>query len=333
MSQELFDYVRQLSDYDTKSLSDKALKGMEELGELAKCILPYESAFATTHRFVRREQLLEEVADTLLCLYSIGYHLDYSTEEIHDRMLEKAAKWQSLQLRSERVTSPIPYEIHITVLANKQVASTEHPRGGLPPKHLAPDPRIEEFKAECALLGVKPLLLDLHARTGILSDLQTSSRHIGNDRSAYAEVRRISDGLTEMGWVVVREKIETVPWHPMAPSEADSAPMPESCYFECHFGILVPTGAEAYFREVTTILEDLHTSRNVFKTYEDGSKKIMLTYRCYTGTREQFQMNVNHYVEGLSTIFLEPDGYSIDKPITEFSLYDTKLSHDAEWLK
>ena len=27
------------------------------------------------------------------------------------------------------------------------------------------------------------------------------------------------------------------------------------------------------------------------------------------------------------------EGFSVDKPIIEFSVYDTKISHDAEWLK
>ena len=62
MNKELLDYIQELSKRDKKSLTSKALKVSEEQGELAKAILPFESAYACRHRFVDKYKILEEVA-------------------------------------------------------------------------------------------------------------------------------------------------------------------------------------------------------------------------------------------------------------------------------
>ena len=53
----------------------------------------------------------------------------------------------------------------------------------------------------------------------------------------------------------------------------------------------------------------------------------MATYRKYDGYREDFIKKV----EGIKLTF-EDSGFQVDKLITEFSIYDTKVSHDLEWL-
>jgi hypothetical protein len=45
----------------------------------------------------------------------------------------------------------------------------------------------------------------------------TSSKHFGDNRSAYDESLRIVNELKDYGYKVVRSKIESVPWHPAAP--------------------------------------------------------------------------------------------------------------------
>ncbi len=45
-------YIQLLTETDQKSLSQKALKACEEVGELAKVFLPFENAHACNHRFV-----------------------------------------------------------------------------------------------------------------------------------------------------------------------------------------------------------------------------------------------------------------------------------------
>jgi len=44
-----------------------------------------------------------------------------------------------------------------------------------------------------------------------MKDLMTSSTFMGDNISAYNEMKRISDGLLAAGFEILREKIETVP--------------------------------------------------------------------------------------------------------------------------
>ena len=71
-----------------------------------------------------------------------------------------------------------------------------------------------------------------------------------------------------------------------------------------------------------------HLSRNFFKKNDDGSYVNMVTYRQYDGTQKTFDTKVNH----LRSI-LDDAGFKYEKVITEFSIYDTKVSHDFQWLE
>lgn len=312
MDAQLVEFIRELSLSDTKSLSQKVTKTGEEFGELCRAINPFENAFATTHRFVDPRNILEECADVILCAMSISNDVGFTHDELCAMMLDKAGKWQGLQAKSARVTYPVPFEIHITIAGGD----------------------VEQFKTDCADISVKPLLLDLQSRKGgSFRDLQTSSKHLGTNRTAYEEVQRIAGALRDRGYEVVREKIETVPWHPMAPSQADANPkMPKNCYFECHFGVNVHEDDEARFRDAASRLPDLHVSRNVFKKSDNGTVKIMLTGRDYETTYEHFKASVDIMLAMLNGIGLTMKDFSVDKPIVEFSVYDTKISHDKAWL-
>lgn len=308
MQKKLLDDIRTLSQRDKKTLSQKALKAAEEVGELAKVVLPFENAYATTHRFVARSRILEEVADSVLVLLSVAYDLDYSHEEIEDMIEHKLKYWADLQAREDGVSYPVPYEFHVTVEANKD--------------------RLEEFKNVCAQLSVKPILLDLHLQDGgVFKDLMTSSTHMGDNRSAYDELRRIADGLQESGFTVLREKIETIPWHPAAPSwKHERIEMPPNCYFESHLGVLCSKAR----RHVLKGIADHHgarTSSNVFKVYPDGTFVIMVTYRDYECVYEDFTERLDRLQKDL-----EDHEFDVEKRVVEFSIFDTRVSHDSAWI-
>ena len=166
MKQSTLDYIKTLSKSDTKTLVQKTLKTVEEVGELAKVVLPYENAFATTHRFVNKSQILEEVADSILCLYSIAYNIDATDEDIEQMVTHKMMKWADLQAREGRIKYPIPFEIHVTV--NMTGYTTDK---GFKQDQLD----VEAFKDVCKEIGVKPILLDLHLQEGaVIKDLMTS---------------------------------------------------------------------------------------------------------------------------------------------------------------
>ena len=302
----LSDFIKELTEQDTKSLSQKALKVCEETGELAKVILPFDNADGTLHRFVDKQRILEEIADIYLTSISIAYDLGFTDDEIEEMVTTKTKKWADIQMREAKVKDKIPFEIHVTVMAADN----------------------EEFKKNCKALDVKPIVLALQTNNTTIKDVMTSSVHMGTNRSAYEEMKRISHGLVMAGYDVVREKIETVPWHPAAPTKL-SDEMPKNCYFETHIGVNVPNDEEriAVLRHLAETC-DAHMSRNAFKIHDDGSYMQMITLRIYEGTLKNFEYDAN-----VLHAAIVMEGFDVEKRITEFSIYDTKVSHDAEWLK
>ena len=82
--------------------------------------------------------------------------------------------------------------------------------------------------------------------------------------------------------------------------------------------------------QLTTIAEanDCHLSTNAFKTFDDGSFTIMMTYRSYDKMYEDFESKLSYIKNSLAL-----SAFNIEKEIVEFSIYDTKISHDQKWLE
>lgn len=310
MNQNFLDYVRALSKDDKKTLSQKALKTAEEVGELAKVVLPFDGAYATNHRMPQREKILEEACDTVLCALSVAYDLNFSDEEIDQMLQRKAEKWAVQQNKEKGFKFPIPFELHMTV-------------------HLDETESLDRFRVVCADIGVKPIILDLQATNGtsVMNDVMTSSKHFGTNGSVLDEMVRIRGALIDANFRCVRSKVETVPWHPAAPQYSEE-PMPPNCYFESHIAARLKTDDELrIFRNMCERFE-LHVSQNVFKRYDDGAFVVMATKRDYNTFRGKFEIKVSAAVHAL-----RQEGLNIEEPITEFAVYDTKVSHDYSWLK
>lgn len=299
--------IEDLTATDPKTLEQKTLKTVEEVGELAKWLLPYMGAFATNHRFAGKRKILEEVADVYICIQSIAYEMGFSEEEFQEMVVEKLKKWAERQARERNANFPVPFEIHITVRTDD----------------------IPSFRDACTLIGVKPIVLDLQDQSGasIFHDVMTSSTLLGTNPQAYQEMERISKALGDRGFQILRQKIETAPWHPSAPSKTHIDPvMPENCYFEAHFGVLCSDDQKDRLHAIA-VEKEAHLSRNIFKRLSEHSYKIMLTARRYTGTREEFEV----YASSVKAALLE-GGFEVEKTITEFSVFDTRVSHDASWI-
>lgn len=287
-------------------MSQRGLKTAEEIGELAKVILPYDNAFATTHRFAVRQKILEEVIDSFLCLLSIADTVGATSEEIEEEMWRKAKKWDGLQVAASNIDPiDVPFEIHITV----------------------EEADVEKFRADCKDVGVKPILLDLHTRgNGVMRDLQTSSAHRGSNRTCYEEIERVANALTARGYKVVRKKAETVPWHPAAPATPGSA-MPKDCYFEAHIPVVTRQDAMPQLQRIAES-NGARMSRNVFKRHgDDGLVTVMVTLRKYSGTAVTFKVEQDGLLEVLAAA-----GFTPEKCITEFSIYDSRVAHDSAWI-
>jgi len=314
ISEGLEQYIKELSLNDKKTLTQKTTKLFEEGGELAKKILGYDGIYGSNHRMVTKEDLLEELVDVFLVNMSMVYDLDISKEKFEAKLFEKAQIWNGLQVKEDRSLSKsdlMPYEIHITVNAEDGID-------------------IEKYRIDCKEIGVKPIVLDLQDRQGtsVMDDVMTSSKIYGTNSKAFDEMKRISEHLSVLGYNVIREKIEASYWHTKAPFKVDGdTEMPEGCYFECHFNVGC---TDKRLHQLSNIAEatNCHLSSNAFKKFEDGSFTIMLTYRSYTEMYEEFEKKLDWIKNNLAS-----SAFKIEKEIVEFSIYDTRITHDSKWLE
>jgi NTP pyrophosphatase (non-canonical NTP hydrolase) len=302
---DILDNIKILSTKDTKTLSQKGLKLSEECGELAKVILPYDNGFATTHRFVTAQNILEEVADTLLCSLSIAYSLGFDHDDIFDMIKQKSFKWSELQQKGLNGQFPLPFELHVTV----ELPTVES---------------IELFKDTCSIIGGKPIVIDANQ-----TQIMTSSVIITDNKGAYDEVMRISDKLDAAGFNVVRKKIETVPWHPATPTTIDQ--INEKTYFECHFNVVVD---DKELEILKTRLKNyqVHFSRNKFKIIDDTNFVQMITFRQRTYLFD-FQCKVTEIIrllEHMDVNALKPG--ALQKHNIEYAIWDTNINLDTSWI-
>lgn len=324
MNEKLLSFIRTLSENDKKTLIGKVAKTAEEVGELAKAALPFENAPGTQHRFVQKKQILENSVDTILCALSIAQSLGYTDEEIEAMMMAKARKWSGLQAREDKAKFPLPFEIHVTV----KMPEHWYPLDTTNAKEFLAK-TIASFRSLCdGHLKVKPIILDLERDNEVVMvDMMTSSVHFGDNASVMKEAEYQASQLKKYGYTVLRVKIETVPWHPAAPSVYDpNYEAPEDTYFESHVRVVTTKDRKDDLIDIAK-RRNAHLSRNWFKKINDDEYIIMLTLREYYETREGFEVLVHNLIEDLVI-----ENFVVDKSEIEFALYDTKTDHDSTWI-
>jgi hypothetical protein len=208
------------------------------------------------------------------------------------------------------MSNKLPYEFHVTV----EAARTD----------------LEAFRVRAQELGAKAIVLDLGINNqSVLQDVMTSSTmKLNSDAEALEEVGRIDAGLQESGFSVIRRKIESVPWHPLAP-QVDGDEMPDGCYFESHMAVLSAEDEVSRLRAGVADTE-LHISRSAFKgANELGQLTIMATLRDYHANYEQFGKDVEASMGRINEL-----GFELGKKtIVEFALYDTNTHQDDAWMR
>ena len=307
MKTKILDFIRQLSLDDPKTLTQKAAKITEENGELSRIVLPYEGASGTLHRFTDQEAILEESVDIILAAISLPYQLGFTHEDIEAMMAKKAAKWKGLQIKESKIEGDIPFEIHVTFGITNQT--------------------IEGFKNACNQIGVKPIVIDLENQgETVMRDVMTSSVVYGGNLEAILAIQEIRNHLEgEHGYVWKRSKVETIPWHPMAP-QSYSDTMPGDCYFEAHVGCIVTSEEDKEFLQHFAQETGSHLSRNPFKKLDDGSYINMVTLRRTQGCLEDFDKDLKEMTD-----WLDRQGIEYKKVEREFAVYDTNINHDFLW--
>lgn len=197
-----------------------------------------------------------------------------------------------------------PHELHVTVDADST------------------DPDL--FRGACDELRVKAHIIanEVPGSRERITDYLTGSEVTGKSVQAFTELGRIAGGLRAAGLEVVREKIETTPWHPAAPKTSLDR-LHEGNYFECHF-----------------TLPDLPTIHN-FRAMKWGDVPFLIsttehkreqglvfaTMRHYISTAGEFCRNVDEIHDAL-----QKQIGPVKAPTVEFSLYDSNPGHDDEWI-
>lgn len=198
------------------------------------------------------------------------------------------------------------YEIHITVKS---------------------DGEIEQFKEACALLEVKPLVVQL-SEGQVPDDVMTSSSITCTPSELRDECVRILVGLEAMEWKTVRCKIECAPFHSKVAALAKEDILPFQ-YFESHIPVVMgPKETEDDWRRLRVLAEGhgLHVSANAFKV-QDNTRTIMLTCRSTIFTAEAFTAYIQYMCN-----FLEKCFFKAEKPVVEFAIFDSNRAHDNQWI-
>lgn len=302
---KLLDQIQRLSVRDKKTLSQKGLKLMEEAGELAKAILPYEGACGTNHRLPNRDKIAEECADSLLVAYSIMKSMEMTDAEIIEIIQRKTNYWQFLQ-ENEHLANldNLIFEFHVTVRSI---------------------PDLETFNKDCEELKVKPILLDLYAEGEVIEDVMTSSHFKGTTKGALDYSKSLVAQLRSRGYEVLREKIETVPWHP-ASKVAHLKPGPNK-YYEAH--IAFPHDTDPNSIEYFKTIFGLRFSRNQMKKGDKAVQMGTLRRGCEMGI-EAFGKLLEDVVKDANTFHKELK--ITEKPVIEYALFDDNQSHDKKWI-
>lgn len=331
MNAKLLQYIKALTNKDTKTLSQKVVKLFEEGGELAKKSLPYDDAAGTRHRFSNRDSILEEVADVILVALSIGYDLGMDDDDLESFMTAKANYWGKLQINEENIKPNLPFEIHVTVDGDN----------------------FEFFKKACNELNIKPLLLKNYSINDGFEEIIMMGNAIvvGNTRDANQRLIEISLGLMKFGFTIKREKIETVPWHPAAQhlpndrqwssnkvQQVSEGKANEYYYFEVHMNVSASDGQEGVDAIAKSIKllqhEQFHGAKfgiswNMNKQPIDGVRAYFLTYReikpDYHDRKPEFDYLIHHLTS-------YPNIFAVTREHIEFAIYDTAEKQDKTWL-
>lgn len=92
---QLMQKITDLSRLEDSGMVERALKTSEETGELAQAVLSYKGMHGTAYKGKTSEDVLEEVADVIMCAMSVAIAAGYSTMDIESMIAVKCEKWES----------------------------------------------------------------------------------------------------------------------------------------------------------------------------------------------------------------------------------------------
>lgn len=305
-----------LAKDDQRTLLDLANKLFADSDSL-KTMVNADSTKSLSKTFSDKEVIADKAVDIFvnaaIALMKIGLDSGEIDNLIRSKLTDLTGTIHSTDQK-------YPFEIHITVEI---------------PKNSSFDEYLHKFVEACSMAKVKPIMLDLQNQSSkhVMNDATTSSKFFGTEEEAKAEVERICKILSESNFNVIRKKIETAIWH----EKAQKKELSPGEYFECHVGLMIPTdNIEDRMTKLSEICKkhSAHLSRNTMKNSDNGQLIQMATIRTYESPDKEHVSNRKYFENEIESFAkdLTDNGYEYEKLVYEFALYDTKNSHDKEWL-
>lgn len=183
------------------------------------------------------------------------------------------------------------------------------------------------FRAACAALGVKPVLIEL-PHGAAPTQLMTASYARGELADAARVVAAVARGLRGAGFAVERVKFEAVAANDGVPdTDAAARTFPPDCYFEFHVKLALPAGADRTALRDRCAAHGARLSRNAYKPAVDGHEERFVTLRVYRAGRDAAFARLDAVAADLVAA-----GYEIRNTVREYSLFDSAVGLDAGWL-
>lgn len=312
MNNDIIEQIITNTKLDKKDFLSTYAKVGEETGELAKEILSYLNEPTNLHRYSTKNNIIEECVDTILTVYSLAIKAGASQDEIEDMMNIKLSKWATILQNEGRLKdiNKIPYEYHCTFEFDIEKYS------------------ISILREICNKYNSKLVILEIPDITGkIYKEYMTTSNYYGKNSDAIQLCKDLANNLRNDGLNVIREKVETVPWHPLAPQNTDII---HDGYFEVHIELPIDNDINTYsLYELKKICTEFKAvfSQNVSKKYNDYYVQ-MVTIRKYNSCRKSIENIITNFTNNLKCINI-----NVSTPLIEFCIFDTNADLDDKWMK
>jgi hypothetical protein len=185
----------------------------------------------------------------------------------------------------------------------------------------------ERFRAACAELGVKSVLIELPQGVTPAQPM-TSSYHRGDLDAVTAEVAGIARHLRREGFAVTRVKLEALVSNAGVPeTDEEAARLPAANYFEFHVKVMLPPQADLKALRARCAAHNAHLSANAFKAEADGRPQRFVTLRLYGVGRARATGRFEALLRELAG-----DGYRLSNKLREYTLFDSNVALDAGWI-
>jgi hypothetical protein len=185
----------------------------------------------------------------------------------------------------------------------------------------------ERFRAACAELGVKCVLIELPQGES-RSQPMTSTYHRGELPEVVREVAGLAAALRGRGFAVSRVKLEAVITNAGVPRTDDEARrFPAANYFEFHVKATLPPGADLAPLRALCRAHGAHLSRNALERDEEGASRRFVTMRVYGVGRQRAEEHFDALYQAL-----QEAGYALSNKLREYTIFDSNAAVDAGWI-